>query len=349
MPEKDYFKTFCKISKALGTTLNKDQLLDLIIQSAIDVLNGKAACVFLSGENSNDDVFFPVAQKGLSENYLHAAPMNARKVVGDILKGGYLAIRDATSDVRAENHEAKKAEGIASVLVVPIMVRDKAIGVLSLYTAVPRDFSGKEVEFLSALAEQGGMAIQNARLFERINKNSELFYEMSSNINSSLDIKSVMHIMSASICEAFGMRGVSIRLYNPDTETMDLMASYGLSEKFLSKGPVSPAKSETVAKILDGETVYIRDVATDPRLQYGEEAKREEIKSMLCVPIMSREEIIGEMRLCSGVEQEFSEDVVKLVEALADQGGIAIQNASMYLMLQEDKKDLEKEIWSHRQ
>jgi GAF domain-containing protein len=100
---------------------------------------------------------------------------------------------------------------------------------------------------------------------------------------------------------------------------------------------------------LEGETIYIRDAATDPRVQYGEEAKHEGIKSMLCIPIMSREEVIGEMRLCSGVEREFSEDVARLVEALADQGGIAIQNASMYLMLQEDKKDLEKEVWSHRQ
>ncbi len=349
MPTTNYFKTFCKISKAFGTTLNKDQLLDIIVQSAIESLNAKAACIFLATEDGHEDMFMPVAQKGLSQNYLHAAPVNARKVVDNILKGGYLAIRDATSDPRTENHAAKKAEGIASMLVVPIMVRNKAIGILSLYTADHRDFSEEDAEFLGALAEQGGMAIQNARLFERINKNSELFYEMSSNINSSLDIKTVMHIMSASICEAFGMKGVSIRLYNPDTNTMDLMASYGLSEKFLSKGPISPEKSETVAKILDGETVYIRDVGTDPRFQYGEEARNEGIISMLCVPIMSREEVIGEMRLCSAIEREFSEDLVKLVEALADQGGIAIQNASMYLMLQEDKKDLEKEIWSHRQ
>jgi GAF domain-containing protein len=349
MTNTDYFKTFCKISKAFGTTLKKGELLEIILQSAIDTMGGKAACIFLNTDDPEEDIFVPVAQKGLSENYLHAAPMNARKVVGDILKGGYLAIRDAASDERAENHAAKKAEGIASMLVVPIMVRNKAIGVLSLYTATPRDFSEEEAEFLSALAEQGGMAIQNSRLFERINKNSDLFYEMSSSINSSLDIKKIMHIMSASICEAFGMKGVSIRLYNPESDTMDLMASYGLSEKFLNKGPISPEKSETVAKILEGETIYIRDAATDPRFQYGEEAKNEGIKSMLCIPIMSREEVIGEMRLCSGVEREFSEDVVKLVEALADQGGIAIQNASMYLMLQEDKKDLEKEVWSHRQ
>ena len=54
------------------------------------------------------------------------------------------------------------------------------------------------------------------------------------------------------------------------------------------------------------------------------------------------------MRLCSAEPRDFSEDMIILVEALAHQGGIAIQNASMYLSLQEDKNSLEKDIWSHR-
>ena len=126
--EKDYFKTFCKISKAFGTTLGKEKLLELIVQSAIDTMNAKAACLFLSDKAK--DVFIPVAQKGLSDNYLHASPMQARKIVDEILKGGYLSFYDATTDPRLENLEAKKAEGIASILSVPVMVKDQAIGVL---------------------------------------------------------------------------------------------------------------------------------------------------------------------------------------------------------------------------
>ena len=64
----DFFKTFCKISKAFGTTLEKEALLDLIVSSAIETMQGKAACLFLADEKT--DVFMPVAQKGLSDNYL---------------------------------------------------------------------------------------------------------------------------------------------------------------------------------------------------------------------------------------------------------------------------------------
>ncbi|MBW2437444.1 MAG: GAF domain-containing protein, partial [Deltaproteobacteria bacterium] len=100
--EKDYFRTFCKVSKAFGTTLSSEKLLDLIVQSAIDTMDGKAACLFMA--EAEEDIFVPVAQKGLSDNYLHQKPLKARRLVKAIIKGGHLHFRDATSDPRLEHH-----------------------------------------------------------------------------------------------------------------------------------------------------------------------------------------------------------------------------------------------------
>jgi len=340
----NYFKIFCKISKAFGTTLSKEKLLDLIVHSAIDTMDAKAACLFLADEEK--DVFVPMAQKGLSENYLHANPIRAKKIVDEILKEGYLSFYDATTDSRLKNLEAKKTEGITSILSVPVMIKEKAIGILSLYTAKHRDFSKDEINFLAALADQGGIAIGRARLFERMSMNSMLFLDLTSSINSTLDINQVLHILTAEICEALGMKGVLIRLLNHETGNLDLVASYGLSEEFQNKGPVSIEKS--IAQALKGETVIIEDVSTDSRLQYKEEITKEGVVSMLCVPIKAREEVIGVMSLFSGTGRKYPEDVIILVNALAHTGGLAIQNASMYLSLQEDKKSLEEDMWSHR-
>ena len=340
----NYFKTFCKISKAFGTTLAKEKLLDLIVQSAIDTMEAKAACLFLADKEK--DVFIPMAQKGLSENYLHASPIRAKRIVDEILKGGYLSFYDATTDSRLENLEEKKAEGIASILSVPIMVKEKAIGILSLYTAEHRDFSKDEIDFLAALADQGGIAIGRARLFERMSMNSMLFLDLASSINSTLDINQVLHILTAEICEALEMKGVLIRLLNYETNELELVASYGLSEAFQNKGPVAIEKS--IAQALKGETVIIDDVAKDDRLQYKEEIIKEDVVSMLCVPIKAKEAAIGVMSLFSGTARKYPEDVIILVNALAYTGGLAIQNASMYLSVQEDKKSLEEDMWSHR-
>ncbi|MGD9083860.1 MAG: GAF domain-containing protein [Desulfobacterales bacterium] len=342
--EKDYFRTFCTVSKALGTTLSSEKLLDLIVQSAIDTMDAKAACLFLADEQK--DVFVAVAQKGLSDNYLHQKPMKARKLVKETVKAGHLHFRDAITDPRLEHHDAKKAEGIASILSVPVTVRNQTKGILSLYTAKTRDFSKDEIDFLSALADQGGIAIEHTRLLGRIQKNATLFLDLASHINSSLDIKKILNNLTVDISQALGMKGAAIRLLDKDSGDLKLVASYGLSDEFLNKGPVSSTQS--AAQALKGETLLIKDATTDERIQYKKEMKKEGIVSMIVTPIKSRDEIIGVLRLYANVEREFPEDVVTMVQALAHQGALAIQNASMYLSLQKAKEDLEEDIWSHR-
>jgi GAF domain-containing protein len=288
----------------------------------------------------------PVAQKGLSGTYLRTGQKNQEKNIEAIVKKGYLYIRDASSDQQVGHNEINKAEGIASILVVPVIVRDKAIGLLALYTRQERKFSRKEIDFLTALAAQGGRAIEHARLLDRIRKNSMLFLELVSKINSSLDIEKILHILTTEICQAIGMKGVTIRLLNEEKGTLDLVASHGMSEAFLDKGPVNAGKS--ISETLSGKTVLITDAATDKRIQYREQTIAEGVASLLCVPIKARENVIGVMRLFSKVKRDYPEDILMLIEALAHAGGVAIQNASMYLKLQHDKDTMEKDFWSSR-
>ncbi|MBL0712560.1 MAG: GAF domain-containing protein, partial [Desulfosarcina sp.] len=208
--ETDYFKTFCKVSHAFGTTHDRKALLDLIVQSAIETMDGKAACLFLT--DKAEDIFKPVAQAGLSDNYLHANVIKARLLVSGISKAGYLTFPDATADPRLEHHDAKKAEGIASILTVPVTVDENIIGILSLYTAQTRDFSEEEIGFLGALADQGGIAIEHARLVKRLQKNALLFRDLAASINSSLDIKKILSNLTGETCKALDMKGAAIRL-----------------------------------------------------------------------------------------------------------------------------------------
>ncbi|TFG38513.1 MAG: GAF domain-containing protein, partial [Syntrophobacterales bacterium] len=247
--KNNYFKTFCKVSRKFGSTFDREELLNLIVESAIDTMEGKAASLFLFDKKR--DIFVRGAQKGLSNDYLHSKPIDARKVVEDILHGGHIAVYDATTDPHVENHEAKRKEGVASMLVVPVLVEGRAIGILALYTATPRKFTKEEIEFLTALAEQGGIAIQHARLVRRIRENTRIFHDLAASINASLDIKKIMGIMSEDIARAFDVKAVSVRLLDEDERTLKLMASYGLSDQYLKKGPVSAEKS--IAEALEGK------------------------------------------------------------------------------------------------
>jgi GAF domain-containing protein len=342
--EKSYFHSFCKLSRAFGTAATISELLDLIVQNAIETMAGKAACLFLADEKQ--DVFIPMAQSGLSDAYMHANPMKARRIVKALVKEGHLAFADATSDPRLEHHAAKKADGIASILTVPVMVRDRAIGILSLYTATPRDFNEDEIQFLRALAEQGGMALEKSRLLERIQNNAMLYLELASHINSSLDIKNVLNNLTVEVCKALGMKGAVIRLLDQKTDTLRIVSSHGLSPEFLAKGETTA--SQTTALALKGETLTISDVAADKRITHRDALTKEGIGAIIITPIKARDEVIGVLRLYSDTPRKFPADVIVMVQALAHQGGLAIQNATLYLKLQEDKKSLEEDAWSHR-
>ncbi len=338
-----YFKTFCRISNSMQRTFEMEEVLDLIVNSAAQAMDAKASSLFL--KNGNGDLFLPVAQTGLSDAYVHAAPEKAQALTRDILKqGGYLAVKDATSDPRTEHHAAKLSEGIASILVVPVIAEEKAIGTLSLYTAEPRDFEKLDIEFLSALADQGGMAIQKARFIARKKNNAELLLSITEDLNSSLDIKHILHIMSSEIAEAFNVKGTSVRLMDEEKKELKLVSSYGLSESYLNKGPVS---AETLSHSLSNTMMRINN-HDDKAIDYLDEKKREGIATILNLPITVKEEIIGILRVYCGEERNFSEDALTLLSSLARLGGLAIMNASMYLQLQQDKENLEKEIWSHR-
>ena len=347
MPSKpDFFRTMCQLTKAFGTARNRKELLDLILKSAVDTLKGKAACLYLARPGKEE--LLPVAQQGLSESYFRSRKsMLARRIVPLVLKEGFFYSRDAATDPSLEFPDAKKAEGIAAILAVPVMVKGKNIGVFCLFTAAPREFSADEREFLIFLAQQGGGVMEHARLIDQLRSETRLLFDLAVNLSGSLDVKEILRAMSTDIAVALGVKGASIRLLDEDKQTLELVASYGLSEKYLQKGPVSAKKSISQA-LNNQKPVIVENAATDRRVQYRKMNKEEGIVTIMSVPIKTKEQVIGVLRLYTGVKRDFTADEIMLATALAYLGGLAIQNASLYLMCQTDIKDLKNELWSHR-
>ncbi len=341
--KNDYFKSICEVSRAFGTTIREESLLQLVVDNAVATMDAKASCLWLADEEKNE--FIPTAQHGLSENYYQLL-FQVEKIERVVQKEGYLYAREAASDPRLEAHEAKRKEGIASMLIVPVKVRDRHIGILSLYTAKTREFTRDEIDFLTALAEQGAMAIQRARLFEKIRENTRLFHDLAAGINSSLDVRSIFQTLTADIAKALGVKAASALIIDKEKQTLELVASHGLSAKYLDRGPL--AVGESMAETLKGKSVVVHDAGNDKRVQHRKEKEEEGIVSILSVPLKDKQEVIGALRLYSGTPRDFTEDEIMLVTALALQGGVAIRNAGLVLKLKEDMQDLKDDLWSHR-
>ncbi len=159
-----------RISQSISSTLSLDEVLQLIVESAAKTLGMKAASIRLLNEERK--TLKVRAAYGLSKAYLEKGPVEIEKsrIDRECLKCKVVSVRNIKKDKRLQYPEEIIKEGITALLSLPLNLRGTAIGVIRVYASKPYTFSESEIDFLSALACQGAIAIENARLFEHIKK-----------------------------------------------------------------------------------------------------------------------------------------------------------------------------------
>ncbi len=161
-------------------------------------------------------------------------------------------------------------------------------------------------------------------------------YGVAAAMNSTLETGGVLEAIVRKTAEAMDVKACSIMLLSSDRQELHHSAHYGLSERYVRKGPLK--MDPDLTEPLEGRSVAILDTTTDPRIQYRPQALQEGIASMLSVPIQLHGEVIGILRIYTSEQQQFSQEDVEFVEAVANLGAIALENASRYT---EAKVDLE--------
>jgi len=164
--EIQYLKAVTEVAKALSSTLDAAQVLNLIVSRAVRILNVKACSLRLL--DSKTGRLGLACSHGLSAEYLNKGPVDMDKSIASTMNGEAVSIADATTDPRLQYPEQARREGIASILSVPVFLKEKIIGVLRLYSASPRKFSESEIELAQSMAEFGALALQNAKLHENL-------------------------------------------------------------------------------------------------------------------------------------------------------------------------------------
>jgi signal transduction protein with GAF and PtsI domain len=178
--------------------------------------------------------------------------------------------------------------------------------------------------------------------------NYETFIKVSNAISHSKEPEEVALITVEGIKTALGIKACSLFLLNNKTDELEVAASYGLSDEYLNKGPISALHS--IAATLKDGPVAIYDVMDDPRLQYPLEAKKEGIASILSVPILVGGKILGAIRVYTAEPWEFTLNDVNFVNALAQIAGLSIKVArySKGLMSSIDVLKSMREVQQHR-
>jgi GAF domain-containing protein len=152
-----------------------------------------------------------------------------------------------------------------------------------------------------------------------------LFQEVIRLITCTLKVDRVLKTIAAKIPDVIGVDAATIRLLDPTGKELLLPAAHGLSQEYLGRGPVDTEKN--VMDALAGSPVSIYDAASDPRINYSVAARKEVVKSILVAPIPIRGKISGVLKLLARKQRHFAENEIEFVTALAEQYGIAIENA----------------------
>jgi signal transduction protein with GAF and PtsI domain len=170
-PAKTYFDSFREVVKAINSTLDLREVLDLLVSKVTQVMDLKACAIRLL--DSKQRTLELLASQGLSDAYIQKGSVDADRSIAEAMEGKIVVIKDAAKDSRAQYQREAIAEGIVSIVSVPLQVRSRVIGVLRLYSGSHREFSEDELNFAEALAEMGAIAIENAKMYERIKKDYE--------------------------------------------------------------------------------------------------------------------------------------------------------------------------------
>lgn len=161
-----YFRSFKDICARINKKLDLKEVLDSITQNVARSLITKGCAIYLSSKLDNRLKLS--SSYGLSDEYINKGPLDADKSLPQCLEGMWVFISDATTDLRIQYRAEARKEGIVSILCVPISAKGQIIGVLRIYTTKFHRFTENEREFISGISEIGGIAIENARMYDRL-------------------------------------------------------------------------------------------------------------------------------------------------------------------------------------
>ncbi|MGC8874492.1 MAG: GAF domain-containing protein [Chloroflexia bacterium] len=261
--------------------------------------------------------------------------------------------------VSVDDPEADPAErallqslGQRAVLLLPLGLGVTVFGLLEVYRREgPLEFTPDEIALASALAAQAAIAIENARLYEESQRRLEemrAVFEVGKALVSSLELQEVLQRICLESTRLFGVTSAYVARWDEDKGAYTVIAEYigpeaSPLEQISDLGVVYPARAHLSERLRQGLPYVMR--LSDPRLPAEERRYLEQYdgKSVLVLPLVARGKCLGFIEVWeSRQERSFTEEEIHLGQNLASQAAIAIENAQLYTIVQDQLRQLQE-------
>lgn len=329
------------ISAALNKTLDLDEILQLIVEAANDIIpNVERAVIHSIDEGSEDyDVtLVPVAVSGPVRKKIAEFVMRSGEgVAGQVLKHGKtINIRDTRTDSRffRRTETSNKTGYIRSLLVAPIQSENRRLGTISVNSESKNAFSQEDERLLTALGVEAALAIENAQLIEseRLRRQeAETLRNVTNSLISTLDLEEALEAILEQLAVVIPYDSSTIFLW--EGEYLRAVSCRGIDDPELILNQLFPADSPLFIEIMGSKKpVLLEDAQKEERFLKWEGTAK--IRNWIGVPLIAYQQVLGYITIDNCDVDLYSEKDVELAQAFANQAAVVIENARVFDSLQ---------------
>jgi GAF domain-containing protein len=256
-------------------------------------------------------------------------------------------VADILADPAYEWSEAQRLGGFRSIVAIPMLSDDEVIGVISLWRREVDPFTPREIEVATTFAAQGAVAIRNANLFQQLELRTlelaqsveelEGLREVGEAVNSTLDLHDVLSTIVMHAVQLSGTEGGSIFEFDEKEQAFRIRAAFGTSAELLDalRATRVGLDDTLVGRATSTRTsIAVTDIDEAPGDAHLAQLSRAGWHSMLAVPLVREDTILGALVVRRRTVGAFSPKVIELVETFASQSALAIQHARLFQQLE---------------
>jgi phosphoserine phosphatase RsbU/P len=335
----EILQTLAEIGEEVNASLNLDE-----------VLARSAALIKRHIDYEIFGVLFVEEEGGylkhrFSIGYPPALAESLRIPMGSGITGTAAATGQAVrvGDVSKDNRYINAIETVRSELAVPLMLQGKCIGVLDIQSNHLDYFTPEQQSILTLLASRLAIAIENARLFERVRAQADtllLLNEVSREVSSILDVEGLLRRAAELTKHVIDYQILSIMLYDEEQKIFRHRLDVKHGQHVQGKMRVAASEGIVGAAATLKEPVIVPDVNRDPRYLMV----NPETRSELAIPLIHKGRVIGVLDLESPQLNAFTQDHVQTLSILAANLAVSLENARLYEQVARDEARLERDL-----
>jgi diguanylate cyclase (GGDEF)-like protein/PAS domain S-box-containing protein len=336
--EEEKLRILHSITQALNQSLELEEIYKIAMDSVIELENVDLACIYLINESKNEAVI--QVHRNFPDDFLKRAgripyPRGATwKVINN---REMLNVQNAHED--PDVGPAGRDLGFRSMLGIPVIIEGKAIGVLWLLSYVEYQFSEPEVGLLTSIGNQIAVAIAKANLYRDLSRKKryeEIVSTVTRSVHRSIDLQDVLENAVESMSN--NIEGVdNVGIYMVEGKEAVVKAYRGYPKWFVDKvGRIPCPRGFTWKTIIDGKPMYVSNTENDKVI--GPAGLKVGTKSYAAMPIRFEGSTIGSININSFELDAFDDEELKLLEIVAQQIELAINNAQHAEALRESEQ-----------